>query len=134
MKKITFFLFVCIALWSCAGKDMEMSEAKRTAETAMNLISNEDYDKLSELYSTDFNNSESKEVRIQKFKQIIEATGSVQDFKLIDSSSVNEIGEESRITLSYHVQHSKISTFETYKIGLESGKYVIAGIDIQMSE
>ena len=134
MIKFTFILLVSILLFSCTGQDMDMDKAKSTAVTAINTIGNGEFEKLAELFSTDFSNSEPKEVRLQKFKQIIDATGPVQSFELIDSTSVSEIGEESRITLSYSVKHTHLNTIETYKIGKESGIYVIVGIDIQMTE
>jgi hypothetical protein len=134
MKNFMLFILMGILLCACTGQDMEMSEAKKTAETAINLIGGGEFDKLSEMYSTDFGASEPKEVRLQKFTQIIEATGPVQSFELKDSVAANEIGEESRITLTYNVKHSKLNTVETYKISKESGNYVIAGINIQLAD
>lgn len=134
MRNFIILLFTGIILISCTGQDLKMSEAKTTAETAINLIGNQDFEKLSEMYSTDFSTSEPKEVRLQKFKQIIDATGPVQSFELKDSTSSNEIGEESRITLTYTVKHANLNTIETYKITKESGNYVIAGISIQIAE
>ncbi len=134
MKNFTFIILITIFLYACAGQDMETGKAKKAAETAIGLIGNEEFEKLADLYSNDFSTSEPKEVRLQKFKQIIDATGPVQDFELTDSTSESEIGEESRITLTYKVKHSRLNTIETYKISKESGNYVIAGINIQMAE
>jgi hypothetical protein len=52
----------------------------------------------------------------------------------VDSTSENNMGEESRVVLKYKVIHSRLTTLETYKITKESGNYVIAGIDIQMAK
>ena len=134
MKKLTFLLLIAISFWECTGIDMEMDKAKSTAEKAITLIGNEEFEKLTELYSTDFSASEPKDVRLEKFKKIIDATGPVISFELADSNMVSEIGEESRITLIYNVKHTNLNTVETYKIGKESGDYVIAGISIQMAD
>lgn len=133
MKNLSFVIISFILL-SCTGQDMEINKAKNAAETAIGLIGNKEFDKLVEMYSNDFSTSEPKEIRLQKFNQIIDATGTVQNFVLTDSTINSEIGEESRIILTYKVKHANLTTIETYKIGKESGNYVIAGINIQMAE
>lgn len=132
MRKILFVLLTS-CLWACTGTDMKMQEAKKTAETAINLIGNKKFDELATYYSEDFSVSETKEDRNRKFALLVETIGSLQSFEITDSITENTIGEESRITLKYKVIHSNITTLETYKIGKERGKYVIAGIDIQMN-
>lgn len=132
MNKL-IFIFSAIILWSCTGQEMEIKEARITAEKAINLIGNKNFDELATLYSEDFSNSEPKEERINKFTQIADATGATESFELTDSLSESNMGEESRITLTYKVKHAKLTMLEKYKIGKENGKYVIAGIDIQMS-
>lgn len=131
--KIIIFISLAIGLWACTGKEMDIKQAKKTAETAINLIGNEKFDELATYYSEDFSNSEPKEDRLKKFSLIIATTGPSQSFELLDSIIENNVGEDSRITLKYKVNHANVATSETYKIGLEAGKYVIAGIDIQTS-
>jgi len=130
--KTFIFLLLAIGLWACTGQEMDIKQAKKTAETAINLIGNQKFDELATYYSEDFSSSEPKEDRIKKFTLIIGTTGPSNNFELLDSTVENNIGEDSRITLKYKVNHTNVSTFETYKIGYESGKYVIAGIDIQV--
>lgn len=132
--KVKYVPIFIAFLFSCTGSELNMEQAKSAAETAINLVSNKEFDKLTEMCSEDFSKSEPKEVRLQKFKKIIEATGPAENYVLTDSIIFNEIGEESRITLTYKVKHTKLNTLETYKIGKESGNYVIAGINIQMAE
>ena len=130
--KTFIFIILAVGLWACTGQEMDMKQAKKTAETAINLIGNQKFGELATYYSEDFSSSEPKEDRIKKFTSIVETTGSSNSFELLDSIVENNIGEDSRITLKYKVNHANITTFETYKIGYESGKYVIAGIDIQV--
>jgi hypothetical protein len=131
--KIFIFLILTISLWACTGQEMEMQQAKKTAETAINLIGKEKFDELASYYSEDFSKSEPIPDRNKKLSLIIETTGPNQNFELLDSIIENNIGEESKITLKYKVNHTNVPTFETYKIGFEAGKYVITGIDIQIS-
>lgn len=107
-----------------------MSAAKKTAESAIQLIGDKKFDGLAALYTKDFNDSEPKETRELKLKQIIEAVGNVMEYKLTDSTQVNNTGEESRIVLKYKVKHSKLSTTETYTIMKDEGKYLLSNIDI----
>ena len=132
MNKL-IFIFLAFILWSCTGQDLDMKEAKNTAEKAIILIGDKNFDELATLYSEDFSNSEPKEERNNKFIQIIDATGATESFELTDSVSESNMGEESRIILTYKVKHTKLTMLEKYKIGKENGKYVIAGIDLQMS-
>ena len=129
MKKILILITV-ISFASCTSEKLDMSAAKKTAESAIQFIGDKKFDALAALYTKDFNDSEPKETRELKLQQIIDAVGNVMEYKLTDSTQVNNTGEESRIVLKYKVKHSKLSTTETYTIMKDEGKYLLSNIDI----
>jgi hypothetical protein len=133
MKKI--FILILIAgtqlLSSCGSDKLDMAEAKKTAESAINYMGNKKFDDLYNLYTNDFAHSERKEVREAKINEIITVIGAVENYTLIDSVAQDNFGEESNILLTYQVKHANLTSKELFTIILEDGKYLIAKIDIQ---
>ena len=129
MKKLAIVIAICI-FSSCASEKLDMTAAQKTAESAIRFIGDKNYADLSKLYTPDFATSETKEVREQKYNQIIDIVGKTIEFKLTDSIRQNNTAEESRIILKYKVKHEKVTTTETYTIAKEEGNYLIADIFI----
>ena len=123
MKKI-IILFTILAMSSCSMGKVDMAEAMKTAENAMALISEKNYDELSKLFSYDFYESEPKETREKKFEKIIDVAGKLIEFHLTDSL------RENNVILKYAVKHANTTTTETYTIVQEEGKYLISDINI----
>lgn len=125
MKQLLISLsFFCIT--SCISDKLDMQAAIKTADEAIRLISDQQYDELTELCTSDFNNSEPEEVRREKISQIIKATGKVISYNLTDSIRENKTGEPKRIILKYKVKHDNTTTTETYTVVKEEGKYLLA--------
>ena len=123
MKKI-IILFTILAMSSCSMGKVDMAEAMKTAENAMALISEKNYDELLKLFSYDFYESEPKEAREKKFEKIIDVAGKLIEFHLTDSL------RENNVILKYAVKHANTTTTETYTIVQEEGKYLISDINI----
>jgi len=117
-------------LAACMNEKLDMAAATKTAESAIQLIGDEKFDDLSQLYTKDFSNSEAKEEREKKFDQIIKVTGKTIAYNLTDSIIENNTGEESRLILKYKVKHANTSTTETYTVVKEEGKYLLSNIYI----
>ena len=109
---------------SCSMGKVDMAEAMKTAENAMALISEKNYDELLKLFSYDFYESEPKEAREKKFEKIIDVAGKLIEFHLTDSL------RENNVILKYAVKHANTTTTETYTIVQEEGKYLISDINI----
>ncbi len=128
MKKL--LLILTVALMGCGGFSLDQKDAQATAEKAIKLISERKYDELSELYTNDFKAGESKEVREEKFNQILDAIGPVVSYSLLDSTNL-VVTETNELVLKYDVKHSNVETIEEYIISMESGKCEISKINIQ---
>ncbi|MEI8231478.1 MAG: hypothetical protein WCG32_02770, partial [Actinomycetes bacterium] len=87
MKKIIFVIALS-SLFSCTGEKLDMNAARKTAESAIQLIADEKYDELSKLYTPDFRDGEEKKLKELKFSQIIHIIGKMQEYSLLDSSRV----------------------------------------------
>ncbi len=128
MKKL-FFILTLSTLISCTGEKLDMNAARKTAETAIQLIGDQKFKEVSKLYSPEFMEGEPAEVRENKFSKIIEVIGNTEEFSILDSSRLNS-EEINRIVLKYKVKHSNATTTETYTIVKEEGNYLLADIFI----
>jgi len=128
MKKIIFVIALS-SLFSCTGEKLDMNAARKTAESAIQLIADEKYDELSKLYTPDFRDGEEKKLKELKFSQIIHIIGKMQEYSLLDSSRVTT-DEVNRIVLKYKVKHENAETTETYTVAKEEGSYLLADIYI----
>ncbi len=123
MKKV-FYLLFCTALISCAGFTIDENEAKKTAEGLLTSIQNEEYNKTSEYYAPEFNESEPVESRTAKFEKLKEACGKRNKFELTETKKT-VVDDREIVLLTYKISCDKIDLKDNLYIGLEEGKHVV---------
>lgn len=124
MKKLILFIGI-LSLWACSTDKLDTEKGKAAVETLIRKIDKEQYKGLSDLYSDDFNAGESLEVRSEKFKKLKQAMGEVQSLDLTEAKNEAVPGDECRLTLTYKIKRSRISSVETFVVILEDGKYKV---------
>jgi hypothetical protein len=129
MRNLIFILTLSLFA-ACSSDKLDMNASIKTAEEAVNYIGDKEFQKLFSLYAKDFAASEPEEMRVQKLSKIIDAIGAVQEITLLDSTRINNTGEESSIMIKYKVKHANTTTTETYTIIKEEGKYLLNDVNI----
>jgi len=123
MKKV-FYLTICVALISCNAFVINEAEAKKTAEAILTSIQNEDYDKTSEYYSPEFNESETLGSRKLKFEKLKETCGKRNKFELTETK-ITTIDDREIIIFTYKISCDNVDLKDNLYIGLEEGKHLV---------
>ncbi len=129
MRKI-IFASIIIFMSACSSEKMDMTASMATAESAVKHIGNKEFSNLFTLYAKDFAASEPEADREKKLGKIIDAVGAVQEMTLLDSTRIENTGEESSIVIKYKVKHANTSTTETFTVIKEDGKYLLSDVNI----
>ena len=124
MKKLILLISI-LSLWACSTDKLDTEKGKAAVEILIRKIDREEYKDLSPLYSDDFNAGESLEARTEKFKKLRQALGEVQSLELTEAKNEAVPGDESKLTLTYKIKRSRISSVETFVVILEDGKYKV---------
>ncbi len=124
MKNLLFILLLAFA--ACTPVKMDINKAKSVAENLIKDIDQEKYSEVSKYYTYDFNQAEPVEQRTGKLKQLKQAKGDLVEYNLIDSLNEAKVAETARITLTYKIKYSKITTKETFVIVQDEGGYRVA--------
>jgi hypothetical protein len=133
MKKL-IYVSIIILMSACSSEKMDMKASLETASSAVNYIGNKEFSNLFGLYTKDFAASEPQEIREKKLGKIIDAVGAVQEMTLLDSTRIENTGEESSIVIKYKVKHVNTTTTETFTIVKEEGKYLLSDVNITNQE
>lgn len=129
MKKLCHAL-VLLIISACSSERLDMQSSIATAESAVKHIGNKEFEELFKLYSKNFSESEPQETREKKLSKIVDAVGKLQEMTLIDSSRIENTGEESSIVITYKVRHSNTTTTESFTVVKEEGKYLLSDVHI----
>lgn len=129
MRKIIFASLI-IFMSACSSEKLDMTAAMTTAESAVKHMGNKEFSNLFTLYARDFAASEPQEDREKKLGKIIDAVGAVQEMTLLDSTRIENTGEESSIVIKYKVKHTNTTTTETFTVIKEDGKYLLSDVNI----
>jgi hypothetical protein len=132
MKKVRNLVLasIMLAMCACSSEKMDMKASIVTAESAVKHIGNKEFSDLFKLYAKDFAASEPQELREKKLGKIIDAVGTIQEMTLLDSSRIDNTGEESSIVIRYKVKHSNTTTTESFTVIKEDGKYMLSDVNI----
>lgn len=123
MKKIFSFISV-VTIISCSGFIIDETKAKATAEALLTHIQNEEYEKTSEYYSPEFNESEPLKSRKLKYEQLTQASGKRNNFELTETKKESIDGREVFI-FTYKITCDKMELKENLYVGLEEGKHLV---------
>ncbi len=124
------FASIIIFMSACSSEKMDMAASMSTAESAVKHIGNKEFSNLFSLYAKDFAASEPEADREKKLGKIIDAVGAVQEMTLLDSTRIENTGEESSIVIKYKVKHANTTTTETFTVIKEDGKYLLSDVNI----
>lgn len=124
MNKIAALFFTVILLVSCGHFTVNEAEAKKTAEALLTCIQNEEYEKTSDYYSPEFNESEPLESRKLKFEQLKQATGKRNSFELTETKK-EFIDDREIFVLKYKISCDNTELQDNLYIGVEEGKHYV---------
>ncbi len=124
--KNTLLFFLLITFFSCSSEKLEISEAKKTVENLIVEIDKENYQKIEDFYTANFNASEPLNTRIEKLKKLKKAKGNISSIFIIDSISEANFGEEAKVILTYKIKNTKLNLLEKFTVVKEEGKYKVA--------
>jgi len=129
MKRIIPILLILLV--SCGGQKMELDKAKTTAETLIEVIKAEQFDKFPDIYSKDFFQNITQQQWIDDLNKLKEILGSIDSYTLTETNFEHNIDKPDDIVLVYEIQHSKFKSHQTFTIIIEDGKYKVFGQHIK---
>src|SRR5436190_7256490 len=107
--KIYSFLVLLFFVSSCALK-VDQSDAKKVAEGLLTDIKNGNYENINQYYSDLSNESQPKEQKVLRFKQLQDVTGKIKSFEFMDSKEEYDSDKGlNQLTLNYKVFCEKIT-------------------------
>lgn len=125
--KIFAFIFVLAVLTGCSGFDFDKSY--KVSRTAADLMAQQKFQEMENLYSHDFKASETPEQRAEKYAAIMNAVGSIQKVEWMDSlaSPVNTSGQAEyryKMTCTNTTLITRITVIEDF------GDYLVSSVSI----
>jgi hypothetical protein len=121
---------IIIMMSACTSEKLDMTASIETSTAAVKYIGNKEFSNLFSLYAKDFAASEPQDLREKKLGKIIDAVGEVKEITLLDSTRIENTGEESSIVIKYKVTHANTTTTETFTVIKEDGKYLLSDVNI----
>jgi hypothetical protein len=107
-------IILTLFLSSCALK-VNQSDAKKVAESLLTDIMNNNYDNINNYYSDLSNDSQPKEQKILRFKQLQEVTGTIKSFEFMDAKEEYDSDKGlNQLTLHYKVHCEKVTVMQTF--------------------
>lgn len=130
MKKIFFVLPVAAIVFYGCGK-VEPNKAKALVVSLIYTIDSGKYDKTSAYYTDEFNEGESLNARIQKYKALKDVFGDVQSIECISEKDSTDMFDRPIVHLVYRVKHTKLTSIEVYSVVSQDGDYKVEQQDIR---
>lgn len=126
--KYAFIILIALLFDGCTGFDF--NKAYEVSRKAADLIKQQNYAELENLYSQDFKTSESEIQKEMKYKLVMDAVGEIQSVTLIDSSAtpVNQNGEPE---YNYKFTCTNMNVVIEIQVIEDFGDYLISSISIQ---
>ena len=124
MKKLLYPIF--FLLLSCGLAAIDQNKAKTVAENLMKDLKDENYSNLDNYYTASFNESESLDQKIKKYKKLKEFMGPVQSYELLGTKQDNTSDNGGpKIELKYKMRCSKTTVIHTLIIINDEGIHKI---------
>jgi hypothetical protein len=131
MMRIVLCLAALFILSGCSQKPLDIDSAKKVVEQLITETDAENFDKLEDLYTAEFNNSEPLEVKKEKLLQLKSVLGNVTGIEFLSSTLVEEFGQPRKLVLEYRVLHTRINSIEKFSVVEAEGGYRIASHSVQ---
>lgn len=131
MKKL-FYLFVVILI-ACAGcGKVDPNKAKALVQSLILKIDSGKYAETSNYYTDEFNEAESLDARIEKYKKLKEVLGDVQSMECISEKDSTDFDDRPTVELIYKVKHTKLTSLEAFVVVSQNGDYKVEQHDIKL--
>ncbi|MFN0190290.1 MAG: hypothetical protein ACKVQV_16450 [Bacteroidia bacterium] len=138
IKSITSLVFCCCLLVFCGGcgsAEVKTDEAKKLVEGLLSDLKNENYDRVNDYFTSSFNQSESMEVKVQKFVRLMDTTGPIDSFEFVsEEKKYDEASGYNQCSLFYKVKCSRTNLKETFIVVSDEGKLGIIFYNVENLE
>ena len=138
IKSITSLVFsFCLLLFcgGCGSAEVKTDEAKKLVEELLTDLKNENYDRVNDYFTSSFNQSESMEVKVQKFIRLLDTTGPIQSFEFVsEEKKYDEASGYNQCSLLYKVKCSRTNLKETFIVVSDEGKLGIIFYNVENLE
>jgi len=133
--KILILTVILIPFLGCGSAKVETEEAKKLVESLLTDLKNENYDNVNTYFTSSFNNSESMEVKIQKFVRLLDTTGPIESFEFVsEEKKYDEDSGYNQCKLLYKVKCSRTTLKETFIVVSDEGKLGIIFYNVENLE
>lgn len=130
MKTLVIVL-TCLMIASCTTPPLDEAKSRQLVEEHIQEASNQNYDRVLELYDPAFLASEPAAVKVEKLQKLNQVLGPVEKFEFVKSTDVKEMGVPRQLKLEYSVKHVYVNTTETFVVLEAEGGYKIAGYYVE---
>lgn len=120
-----------LLLAACTPEPLNETQAKEVAEALLNTLAEKKYDAVSAYCTASFNTGESVQKRSEKYRQLSDVLGTMQEFSFVSAEHITQIAEPAYIVLVYRVVYAHATTQETFTIRKEDGAYKVADHNIR---
>lgn len=138
IKSITGLVFsFCLLLFcgGCGSAEVKTDEAKKLVEGLLTDLKNENYDRVNDYFTSSFNQSESMEVKVQKFVRLMDTTGPIESFEFVsEEKKYDEESGYNQLKLLYKVKCSRTNLKETFIVVSDEGKLGIIFYNVENLE
>jgi hypothetical protein len=129
MKKILYLSVVITFIFS--GCAVDPDKARAVAENYLADQKSEQYDNLNDYFTPSFNESEPRESKIDKLKQIKDALGAIESFALAETQvSERGLDDPSTVQLTYTVKYTRGTAKQIFIIMNEEGEHKITFMNV----
>lgn len=129
--KYLFSLSLFLLVISCKEKPLDVETAKKVAETLISKADKGDWENIADLYTAEFNASETPDVKTQKLMRLNEALGKVKSVEFLSSTDVAEFGRPREMVLKYRVIHERVTSIEIFTIQEDEGGYKVSAHSVE---
>jgi len=123
-------IFLIITVSSCSFNEIDSSKAKACSDGYLDALKSGNKEDALKFYSSEFDNSESPEKKMEKLQRLEEVLGPVTSYELLDSLRVSE-GDFPAMSFTYKVMHPKVNTIEKFIIIKDAGDYKITAHQVE---
>ncbi len=123
--KYLSLLFILVSLVSCAEKPLDVETAKKVVERLIAKADQGDWEGIEDLYTAEFNASETPEIKTQKLQRLRDTMGKVQSVEFVSATNVAEFGRPQEVILKYRVVHDRVTSIETFAVREDEGGYKV---------
>lgn len=135
LNKYSAFIAILFLLFGCGSAEVKTDEAKKLVEALLTDLKNENYDRVNDYFTSSFNQSESMEVKVQKFIRLLDTTGPIQSFEFIsEEKKFDEASGYNQCSLLYKVKCSRTNLKETFIVVSDEGKLGIIFYNVENLE